>query len=143
LRGDDRSRRWSASSRAVFTFWLAFSPAGAAQEPAKPKADDVWIGKRVVAKVANLILRLNDEPIESGGRALRIYRVEEVDDRSLLLKSSSDRTSGWASGDDVIPIDRAADHFSRIIRVQPKDPFPRAMMALVLEDKQDHEQAIR
>jgi tetratricopeptide (TPR) repeat protein len=132
----------SGSSLLLFPLWLAFSPTGTAQEPAKPKSGDEWIGKRVVAKVANLILRVNDEPIESGARALRIYRVEEVDDQSLLLKSLRDRTSGWASADDVIPIDQAADHFRRGIQLQPKDPFGYAMLALVLEEKQDHEQAI-
>ena len=60
------------------------------------------VGKRVVQKVAELTLRINDEPVESDGKALRFYRVEQVDGPSLLLKAESQGTSGWASAADVI-----------------------------------------
>jgi tetratricopeptide (TPR) repeat protein len=143
MRGDYRFGRWTASSLAILTFWLACLPAGAAQEPAKPTTDEKWIGKRVVAKAAKLILRIDGEPDEIDARVLLIYRVEQVDEQSLLLKSLSDRKNGWVSADDVIPIDQAADYFSQSIRLHPNDPFPHAMLALVLEDKQEHEQAIR
>ena len=44
-------------------FGLALSRSPAAQTQAK--ADDGWVGQRVVQTVAKLTLRMNDEPLES------------------------------------------------------------------------------
>ena len=59
---------------------------------------------------------------------------------------SSPRAIARAAGparSDVIAVDQAVDFFSQKIRLEPKDPFPFAMMALLREDKSEHDLAIR
>ena len=61
------------------------------QEP-PPLALDGWVGGRVVQKVAKLILRVNDEPVETNLNAPRFYKVEQVDGALVLLKPVGPRT---------------------------------------------------
>jgi tetratricopeptide (TPR) repeat protein len=90
-----------------------------------------------------MTLRVNDEPVESDGTALRFYRVEQVDGASLLLKPLSQGRTGWASASDVIRAEQALDFFSEKIRINPKDPFSFAMLGLLRADKNEYDLAIR
>jgi tetratricopeptide (TPR) repeat protein len=129
--------------RRSLAFVLAVLTCAAARPPYQAQQHADWLGKRVVQRVAKLTLRINDEAVEGDGKSLRIYRIEEADGTSLLLKSLSDRTSGWASALDVIAVDQAVDYFSQKIRLEPNAFFPFAMMALLRQDKQEHDLAIR
>ena len=90
-----------------------------------------------------MTLRVNDEPVATDGKALRFYRVEQVDGPSLLLKPLSQGRSGWASAGDVIRAERALDFFSEKIRINPKDPFSFAMLGLLRAEKNEYDLAIR
>jgi tetratricopeptide (TPR) repeat protein len=129
--------------RRSLAFVLAVLIWAATPPPIRAQQHGEWLGKRVVQKVAELTLRINDEPVERDSKGLRIYRVEEADGTSLLLKSESDRTSGWASALDVIPVDLAVDFFNQKMRIGPMRPFPFAMMALLRQDRQEHDLAIQ
>jgi tetratricopeptide (TPR) repeat protein len=128
-------RRGLAFVLAALTWSAALAPIEAQQQSGR-------IGGRVVQKVADLTLRINDEPVTSERRAMWIYRIEETDGKSLLLKSESDRTSGWASALDVIAVDRAVEYFSQMIKLQTHDPFPFAMLGLLRQDRKEHDLAI-
>ena len=93
--------------------------------------------------VAKLTLRINDEPVEGNDSTLRFYRVEQVDGSSLLLKPIGQGKSGWASAGQVIPAEQALDFFTTKIRLDPKDPFPFAMVGLLRADKHEYDLAIR
>ena len=139
----ERNGRTTPSLRCSLAVVLAVLTCAGTRAPIQAQQHDERLGKRVVQKAAKLILRINDEPVERDGKALRIYRIEEVDGASFLLKSESDRSSGWASASDVIAVDQAVDYFSKKIRLEPKDAFPFAMMALLREDRGEHELAIQ
>jgi tetratricopeptide (TPR) repeat protein len=130
--------------RWVLMFLLAISFWTTAGEPidAHEQEQERWLGKKVVQRVASLTLKMNDEPVEIGGKALRIYLVEEVDETSLLLKSLSQAKLGWARARDVIAVDQAVDYFSREIERHPTDAFAFAMLGLLREDRQEHDLAI-
>jgi tetratricopeptide (TPR) repeat protein len=124
------------------TLVLAVLTWAAAVLPVAAQDQTEWIGKRVVQKVKKLTLRVNDEPVESDGKALRIYRIEQADGLSVLLKSESDRVSGWASASDMVVVDGAVHYFSQKIQADSRDPFPFAMMALLRQDRREHDLAI-
>jgi tetratricopeptide (TPR) repeat protein len=129
--------RLGAAFGLAVAIWAAVRVPSFAQEHAE------WVGKRVVQKDAKLTLRVNDEPIENDGQALRIYRVEQADGASLLLKSESDRASGWVSDRDVIAVDLALKYFSQKAQDSPKNPFVFAMLGALRHDKGEHALAIR
>jgi tetratricopeptide (TPR) repeat protein len=133
----------TSTARRSLAFVLAGLTCALAPAPTQAQQQAEWLGKRVVQKVAKLTLRINDEAVERDGNSLRIYRIEEVDGASFLLKSESDRSSGWASALDVIAVGDAVDFFSEKLRLEPKDPFPFAMMALLRQDKGEHDLAIQ
>ena len=116
----ERGGRTTPSVRRSLAVVLAVLACASTRAPIRAQQHDEWLGKRVVQKAAKLTLRINDEPIESDGKALRIYRIEEVDGASFLIKSESDRSSGWTSASDVIAVDQAVDYFSKKIRLEPK-----------------------
>ena len=134
--------RHAAPQHHLVAFGLAILPLLAAGMPIQGRPDDGWLGKRVVQKTPDLILRINDEPLERDGKALRFYRVEQVDGQSLLLKAEGQATSGWASAAQVIPADVAVDYFTKQVSLQPQDAFSFAMLALLLHDRNELDLAI-
>jgi tetratricopeptide (TPR) repeat protein len=118
---------------------------------AQPQAQADWTGKRVVPRSRAFVLRIDDEPVEASGKVLAIYRVERVDDGSLLwLQAEGQRPSGWAKSDEVVPVERAVAFFTEEIRTHPQDAFPYLMRAFVRHDQgalddalHDYDQAIR
>ena len=51
--------------------------------------------------------------------------------------------SGWAKAGQVIPAEQALDFFTTKIRLDPKNPFPFAMVGLLRADKHEYDLAIR
>ena len=84
------------NKRLFMTVGLIFALTVHDQLPLLAQADPVWIGKRVVPKTATSHLLVNGEAVERGGDEIDIYRVEQTDGTSLLLKAETHGLSGWA-----------------------------------------------
>jgi tetratricopeptide (TPR) repeat protein len=103
-----------------------------------------WVGKRVVPKARGFVLRIDDEPVERSGGALVIYRVEKAEDGAQLwLKAEGQRLSGSAKVAEIVPVESAIDFFTDQIRMHPDDAFLRAVRALVRNDRDDTDGALR
>jgi len=125
------------------TITLAFTWAHAAQAPVQAQAEQGWIGKRVVQKLGDFVLRDNGEPVERGGKAIDFYRVEQADGPSLFLRAERQGLSGWATAGDVVPVEQALDFFTQQIRAHPRDAFLHAMRAFLWRDKREFDNALR
>ena len=133
--------------RAAFTIMLVL--AAPAQLRAQDEAD--WVGKRVVPRARDFVLRNDDEPVEPSRKAIAIYRVEQAEDGpTLRLAAEGQRLTGSARIAEILPVEQAVGFFTDQIRVHPRDAFSYAMRALVRHDRkefdaalQDYDQAIR
>src|SRR5947209_3078097 len=85
-----------------------------------------WLGKDVVRKDGTLMKVGKSAVTDQRGRPLRggdepfgfaVYRVERVQGGWLWLISSEFR--GWAKAADVIPLDRAVDYYTGLVRARP------------------------
>ena len=141
------SARWPSSIRMIVTTVLVL--ATTAELRAQAEAD--WVGKRVVPRNSDFVLRIDDEPVEPSRKAIAIYRVERTDDGpSLWLQAEGQRLNGWAKAEDVVPVEQALTVFTERIRAHPQDGFAYTMRALVRQDKDeldaalhDYDQALR
>src|SRR5262249_41093419 len=125
-------------SKIIFTtVALTIAWANVASTIGQIQAEDGLIGRRVVAKHRDFALRETGEPVEGAGQTIDAYRVEQVDEKSLLLRAENHRYSGWAPSNDVVPIERALDYFSAQIRAHAGDSFLHAMRAFVWRDKSE------
>jgi len=129
---------------------LACAVATTGPTPHQERADPGWIGKRVVQRASNFTLRVNDEPVERGGKAIDFYRVEQTDGPMLWLKAETIGSSGWTAAALVVPVEQALDFFSQQIRAHPGDAFLYGARAFLWRDAQaldnalaDYNQAIR
>ncbi len=133
--------------RAAFTMLLVL----AAPAPLRAQDETDWVGKRVVPRARDFVLRNDDEPVEPSRKAIAIYRVEQAEDGTTLrLAAEGQRLTGSARIAEILPVERAVDFFTDQIRVHPRDAFSYAMRALVRHDRkefdaalQDYDQAIR
>ncbi len=107
------------------------------------KGDDGWIGERVVQKFENHPPHFTSRVVARSGGVCRIYRVERVEGRRLWLKAEREAISGWASEDEVVPVERAVDFFNERIRLQNDNVFFRMMRATLRIDRGDIDQALR
>jgi tetratricopeptide (TPR) repeat protein len=108
-----------------------------AGEPARTD----WVGKQVVPKQRDFMLRSSDAGGDRKGRP-GVYGVQEAKGRSLLLERSSS-VGGWVEADQFVPIDRATKFFDDVIRANPRDAFGYSMRGVALiVDKHDIERAI-
>jgi tetratricopeptide (TPR) repeat protein len=132
--------RWPAGFPMIVVTALVL--AAAAQLRAQAEAD--WVGKRVVPKNRDFVLRIDDEPVESSRKAIAIYRVERTDDGPMLWLQAEgpQRLNGWAKVEDVIPLERAIDFFTEELRVHPKYDLAYTMRGLVHQDRNELDAAI-
>jgi len=121
---------------------LALPWAHAAGAPVQAQADQGWIGKRVVQKRGDFVLRDNGEPVERSGKSIDSYRVEQADGPSLFLKAETQGLSGWATAGEVVPVEQALDFFTQQIRAHPRDAFLHAMRAFLWRDKREFDSAL-
>jgi len=136
--------------RLLAAFGLALTLVLILVPPAQAQADNDWVGKRVVQKVRDFTLRIDDEAVERSGKTIDFYRVERTDGPSLWLKAESQGVTGSAPADKVVPVEQAIEFFTQQIRARPQNAFPYAMRAFLRHDKQqldlalrDYDQAIR
>jgi tetratricopeptide (TPR) repeat protein len=112
---------------------------------AEPRAEEPagkdWIGKGVVPKHRDFVLRSSDNGADRKGSP-GVYGVKEAKGSSLLLESSSG-VSGWVEADQFVPIQEATKYFDEVVEANPGDAFGYNMRALALIlHKQDFEQAM-
>jgi len=112
---------------------------------AEPRAEEPagkeWVGRRVMPKHRDFVLRSSD-----GGADRKeipcIYGVKEAKGRSLLLEKSSG-VSGWGDAEQFLPIEDATKFFDDVIDANPRDAFAYNMRALaLLWNEQSYERAI-
>ncbi len=119
-------RTWAPGLLAVMLLALASPAASRAQE------DEEWVGKRVfthfgtVLKIAGQAV--DDEKRETNlatsgrnRRTVRVYKVEQVKNSSLLLVAENDSIRGWVDKGAVIPCDKAVEFYSDVIRNEPNN----------------------
>jgi tetratricopeptide (TPR) repeat protein len=93
-----------------------------------PSGDD-WVGKAVVPKVRQLMLK--DAQSSAEHRApVAVYRVDRAQGDLLSLTTAGH--SGWARRGQVVLLDRAVPLFTSQIEANPREPFNYIMRALVL-----------
>jgi tetratricopeptide (TPR) repeat protein len=168
------ARRWAAHGEIFMRMVLMalgaiLAPALAAAPPlgAQTRADRNWIGRRVVQKSQDFVLRDDKQAILPNDGLIHIYRVERVDGGRLQLKAEGQGPSGsatadtlppaipppptppikegpsvWAAADQVIPIDQAVAFFTERIRANPKDAFSYIMRATALNDDLEIDRAL-
>jgi tetratricopeptide (TPR) repeat protein len=129
--------------RCSLTIALAFACAQAGAAPVHAQAEQGLIGKRVVQKFGDFVLRDNDEPVERSRKAIDSYRVEQSDGRSLFLRAESQGFCGWAAANDVVPVEQAVDYFTQQIRTHRNDAFLHSMRAFLWREKREFDNALR
>ena len=97
------------------------------------------VGARVIARSAETVLKVGSTVVASE-RLHRVYRVARRDGPWLWLVSGEVR--GWARAEDVIPFDRAIDHFTREIARDPKNAWAFLMRGIVAYDLKDYDRAL-
>ncbi len=88
-----------------------------------------WVGKRVVLKSLDLVLTEDDRPVEKSRGKLRIYTVQSVKGDRLQLYFPG--MEGWAKADDVVDVEHAIEHFTNVLKANPKDASAYAMRGMV------------
>jgi len=88
-----------------------------------------WVGKRVITRPGT-VLKIGRKVVEDDQRTagsrggqrplVRAYRVERASGPWLWLVAEQGGKSGWVRAAQVVPYDRALDHFTRAIRANPK-----------------------
>ncbi len=133
------------TARAVLlaALFLAAPAASWAQAP----ADGGWVGKRVVQKNADFRLRVENRAIDP--KIIATYRVEQVNGGWLWLYAPG--RSGWATADEVVPVEEAINYFTEVIRANPGAAHGYTMRAMIWQDERkekeialgDYNEAIR
>lgn len=75
------------------------------------------VGTKVILKDETVPLKLDGKDVDNGG-PFREYTVEEVKDGQARLVSSE--IKGWVAADQVIGVDAAVEHFTGILKDDPK-----------------------
>ncbi len=96
--------------------------------PADQGAPEIPVGTMVVMKSKDGV-RVGD--LAPGGeRAFRAYTVRQIDGARLRL--ASEGGEGWVDAAEVIPRDRAAEHFTQILRDDPRAAWAYARRGAIL-----------
>lgn len=86
-----------------------------------------WVGKRVVQRRPDFVLRDGAEVIDLNGR-VNVYRVYESRGPWVAVTGSTAKQfNGWTAPADLVPIDQAVDYFTKFIADHPKGAFGYTM----------------
>jgi predicted Zn-dependent protease len=108
---------------------------------AQQTAGKEWIGRRVVQKQRDFALWFDNEQTDHPV-AIDVWQVKKVDGARVWLEADKSGLAGWAKVDQLVPIEKAVDYFSRQIRDQPRDAFAYMMRARVWRDKREFNRAL-
>jgi tetratricopeptide (TPR) repeat protein len=120
-KGCQKSGRSRRCTRMIVLAGIGLAVTVAAGGPVRAQPDDEWLSKRVVQKYANFQLQGQRQAANPG--AFWIYRVEQVDGPRLRLRCEETGLSGWASADQVVPVEQAIDFFTAHIKANPADRY--------------------
>ncbi len=109
----------------VATGMTALAPADS--EAQQPVGND-WIGKRVVPKYQDFRLKIENQVIDLK-RRIETYRVEQVNGPWLRLYAN--QLNGWATADQVVPVEQAIEFFTNYIRSNPDDAHGYSMRGFI------------
>jgi tetratricopeptide (TPR) repeat protein len=115
---------------------------GTIQLPLPAQVNPGWIGKWVVPRSNNFTLLVNGEAIDRSRDGVDLYRVEQVDGTTLLLKAEADGASGWAERDQVVLAEHAVEFFTQRIHAQPGNAFDHTARAILWIDKKEYANAL-
>lgn len=127
---DDCARIRGGASRTAVRF-LVVAIAAATPNLASGQTGNEWVGKRVVQKFNNFALRIESQVVERSRKTIEIYRVEQVNNGWLWLKAEGKGIVGWATVNDVVPVDDAISFFTNQIRANPGDASSYQMRAII------------
>ena len=105
-------------------------------------AADAWIGKRVVQKVENVVLRTEDFHATSTGTEIPIYRVLRTKGPSVFLRAEDTGVSGWGQASQFVPVEHAIRFFTEQIHTRPNDFFSLVMRARIRLDTHELKHAL-
>ena len=94
------------------------------------QADQRWVGRLVVPKSADFILRHGDQLRERIITKIFFYRVKRADGPTLFLESHT--LTGWALADEVIASDKAEEYFTDQVHLKPRDAFSYVVRGMIL-----------
>jgi hypothetical protein len=97
------------------------------------QAGNGWVGKRVVQRYPGFRLQIENRVINP--KTVEIYHVEQVNGPWLWLRDERRGGSGWASADQVVPVEQAIAFFTEYIRANPGDSHGYTMRALIWRDE--------
>jgi tetratricopeptide (TPR) repeat protein len=125
------------------TIGLTLFLLGTIQLPLSAQVNPGWIGKRVLPRSSKFTLVVNGEAADRRDAVVDLYRVEQVDGTSVLLKAEADGASGWTEGDQVVLAEHAVEFFTEQIHVQPGNAFGHTARAILWIDKREFDNALR
>lgn len=135
-------RNGIAQAVALFILVLASPPTHKIAYTGERDADHAnWIGKRVVQKERDFVLRIGKAVVDRR-EMLCTYRVEQVNGQWLWLRSGA--LAGWTHADQVVPLEQAVVFYTDFIRDHPDDPYGYSMRGTInLQEKSDVDAALK
>ncbi|HWE37408.1 MAG TPA: tetratricopeptide repeat protein [Isosphaeraceae bacterium] len=111
---------------------FAIGAALAAGLVATARAEDGWVGKRVITRYGT-VLKVGKQVVDDEDRSRnlalgherrisRIYRVERVQGTWLWLVAEGGEARGWVKVEQVIALDGAVAFFTNELRSRPQSP---------------------
>jgi tetratricopeptide (TPR) repeat protein len=131
------------SKRYLETIALILLIIGTIDLPLRAQANPGWIGKRVLPRTSKFTLLINGEAFDRTDEEVDLYRVEQVDGTSLLLKAQAHGARGWAERDQVILVEHAVEFFTQQIQAHPDSVYFHTARALLLTDRKEYDRALR
>lgn len=81
--------------------------------PSRGQANADWVGKRVVQRYSQFQLKIESQVVDVNNW-LETYEVEHTTGSWLWLHAG--QLKGWATAEEVVPIDQAIEYFTNFIR---------------------------
>lgn len=143
------------------TAWTAAAIAAAcptartalAQGPPPTSAASRWVGRRIVTPFGTLLhdggaavvddLHARELAMAGHGRQeFRVYRVERAEGDRLWVASEGGASRGWITAVEAIPLERAVEHYTARIAVNPSDANNYANRSAIWDVLGDFDRAL-
>jgi tetratricopeptide (TPR) repeat protein len=98
------------------------------------------IGDHVILEDPATTLRDGDSSVGSGGE--RLFKIERLSAPFAALATSDGSVRGWVKLDQILPLDRAIEHFSRKLRADTRDRDAYLARGRVWIEKREWDRAL-